>query len=565
MWQELSAQLQQGDIKALARSISLVENGYEGYASFLEQLPAGKADIIGITGPPGAGKSTLVDALIGELVKDGKKIAVLCVDPSSPFHLGAVLGDRIRMSEWYTNPSVFIRSLSSRGSMGGLHPMIIEITYLLKAAGFDHIIIETVGIGQSEVEIAGLADTTVVVLVPEAGDEIQTMKSGLMEIADIFVVNKSDRPDADHFVKNLRLMLAPSFTRHKEEVPVLKTVASQKTGIPELATEIIRQGSHADTKKKAFLLASKAWHILQRIQMQHIDQQQLEIQIQEALAKGPFNLFAFVNEVSKQQKETPYLFSICSIITSHDEYGEMRKSFENCGFTQDCEYIFADNTTYNRFDAYTAINHFLREAKGKYIIIVHQDVRCIDNISRLQKMLTDLTLEDDKWAVCGNAGAMGYHQDVRYITNGGKVVTHENLPAKVFSLDENLLIVRQSANIVVSADLKGFHLYAADLCLIADYLGYSCYVIPFMVKHLSLGNLKDLKKQLPEFLDLYGRKLRRRFIQTPSSKFVLSNSSFKNRFLNGKLFFLVKWYEGIKLFLKTPRHKSQYRKTVRKE
>ncbi|HEX2848471.1 MAG TPA: methylmalonyl Co-A mutase-associated GTPase MeaB [Chitinophagaceae bacterium] len=565
MWQELSAQLQQGDIKALARSISLVENGYEGYASFLEQLPAGKADIIGITGPPGAGKSTLVDALIGELVKDGKKIAVLCVDPSSPFHLGAVLGDRIRMSEWYTNPAVFIRSLASRGSMGGLHPMIIEITYLLKAAGFNHIIIETVGIGQSEVEIAGLADTTVVVLVPEAGDEIQTMKSGLMEIADIFVVNKSDRPDADHFVKNLRLMLAPSFTRHKEEVPVLKTVASQKTGIPELASAIIRQGSHADSKKKAFLLASKAWHILQRIQMQHIDQQQLETEIREALKKGTFNLFAFVNEVSRRQKETPYLFSICSIITSHDEYGEMRKSFEHCGFTQDCEYIFADNTTYNQFDAYTAINHFLREAKGKYIIIVHQDVRCIDSISRLQKILTDLTLEDDKWAVCGNAGAMGYHRDVRYITNGGKVVTHENLPAKVFSLDENLLVIRQSANIVVSADLKGFHLYAADLCLIADYLGYSCYVIPFMVKHLSLGNLKDLKRQLPEFLDLYGKKLRRRFIQTPSSKFVLSNSSFKNRFLNGKLFFLVKWYEGIKLFFKTSRHKSQYRKSVRDE
>lgn len=566
MWQELSAQLQQGDIKALARSISLVENGYEGYASFLEQLPAGKADIIGITGPPGAGKSTLVDSLIGQLIKDGKKIAVLCVDPSSPFHLGAVLGDRIRMSEWYTNPSVFIRSLASRGSMGGLHPMIIEITYLLKAAGFDHIIIETVGIGQSEVEIAGLADITVVVLVPEAGDEIQTMKSGLMEIADIFVVNKSDRPDADHFVKNLRLMLAPSFTRHKEEVPVLKTVASQKTGIPELAAEITRQGSHSDTKKKAFLLASKAWHILQRIQMQHIDQHQLEKEIQGALAKGTFNLFAFVNEVSKRPKDSSsYLFSICSIITSHDEYGEMKRSFEACGFTQGCEYIFADNTKHNQFDAYTAINRFLGEAKGKYIIVVHQDVRCIDDISRLQEILSDLTLHDDKWAVCGNAGAMGYHQDVRYITNGGKIVTHDNLPAKVFSLDENLLIIRQSANIVVSADLKGFHLYAADLCVIADYLGYSCYVIPFMVKHLSLGNLKELKDQLPVFLDQYGKKLRRRFIQTPSTKFVLSNSSFKNKIYNGRLFFLVKWYEGIKLLFKTSRHKNQYKKSVTNE
>lgn len=300
MWQELSAQLQQGDIKALARTISLVENGYEGYAAFLEQLPAGKADIIGITGPPGAGKSTLVDALIGELTTNGKKIAILCVDPSSPFHLGAVLGDRIRMSEWYTHPSVFIRSLASRGSMGGLHPMIIEITYVLKAAGFDHIIIETVGIGQSEVEIAGLADTTVVVLVPEAGDEIQTMKSGLMEIADIFVVNKSDRPDADHFVRNLRLMLAPSFSRQHQEVPVLKTVASQKTGVPELAAAIAKQGSHADTGKMAYLMASKAWHILQRIRMQDLDQRQLEKEIKEALEKGGFNLFSFVNEVNKR-------------------------------------------------------------------------------------------------------------------------------------------------------------------------------------------------------------------------------------------------------------------------
>ncbi|RYG34271.1 MAG: methylmalonyl Co-A mutase-associated GTPase MeaB, partial [Chitinophagaceae bacterium] len=138
------------------------------------------------------------------------------------------------------------------------------------------------------------------VLVPEAGDEIQTMKSGLMEIADIFVVNKSDRPDADHFVRNLRLMLAPSFSRQQHEVPVLKTVASQKTGIPELAAAINQQGSHADIKKKAYLLASKAWHILQRLRMQGLDQRQLETEISEAIAKGNFNLFAYVNEVNKR-------------------------------------------------------------------------------------------------------------------------------------------------------------------------------------------------------------------------------------------------------------------------
>src|SRR6187399_1611951 len=190
MIQELLSKLQLGDAKALARSISLVENEADGYEGLLRSLPPNpNKPVIGITGPPGAGKSTLVDSLIGLLVSNGKKIGVLCVDPSSPFNLGSLLGDRIRMSDWYNNPNVYIRSLATRGSLGGLHPKIIEISDLLKAAPFDYIIIETVGVGQSEIEIAGLADITIVVMVPEAGDEIQTMKAGIMEIADVFVVN----------------------------------------------------------------------------------------------------------------------------------------------------------------------------------------------------------------------------------------------------------------------------------------------------------------------------------------------------------------------------------------
>ncbi len=295
MWQELLNQLQQGDTKALARCISFVENEQPGYEELLRSLPSAPAKIIGITGPPGAGKSTLVDSLIGLLANAGKKIAVLCVDPSSPFNFGALLGDRIRMSDWYTHPNVFIRSLATRGSMGGLHPKIIEIADLVKAFRFDHIIIETVGVGQSEIEIAGLADVTVVVVVPEAGDEVQTMKAGLMEIADVFVVNKSDRPDADMFVKNLRLMLAPAFSNHYNEVPVLKTTASQKEGTKELLDVVLHQLQKAHlTDKKFWLLAERAFYLIEQRRMKDVDKIVLKKEIEVAWLKGDFNLYKFI-------------------------------------------------------------------------------------------------------------------------------------------------------------------------------------------------------------------------------------------------------------------------------
>ncbi len=293
MWQQLLEGLKEGNIKALARSISLVENEQAGYEKFLQELPLNTtAKIIGITGPPGAGKSTLVDALIKQLVGENKKVAVLCVDPSSPFNLGAVLGDRIRMSEWYTHPNVFIRSLATRGSMGGLHPKIIEITELVKVAAFDYIIVETVGVGQSEIEIAGLADVTVVVLVPEGGDEVQTMKAGLMEIADIFVVNKSDRPDADLFVKNLRLMLAPAFSVKHKEIPIIKTVASQRKGVDALVQHIetfIKNENSSD--RRYWLLAEKAWHLIQQKRMKEINKAELKEKI---IQTQNFNLYQFI-------------------------------------------------------------------------------------------------------------------------------------------------------------------------------------------------------------------------------------------------------------------------------
>lgn len=230
----------QGDRKSIARCISLIENGVPGWEASIASLrPHPAVPLIGITGPPGAGKSTLVDAMVGSFVQQGKQVAIVCVDPSSPFTQGAVLGDRIRMGQWYNHPSVYIRSLASRGALGGLHPTVQLITDLLKHCGFDLVLLETVGVGQSEVGVAALADISIVLLVPEAGDEVQFMKAGLMEVADIFVVNKSDRADAELFAAQLRDMLHhSSHPKHQKEPVVLNTIASSGVGIAELIKKI---------------------------------------------------------------------------------------------------------------------------------------------------------------------------------------------------------------------------------------------------------------------------------------------------------------------------------------
>src|ERR1035437_109670 len=296
-----SANTEKSSFRSIARSISMVENDAKGYMDILGNLPNNTCPVIGITGPPGAGKSTLVNALIGKMIAANKKVGVLCVDPSSPFNHGALLGDRIRMTEWYNHPNVFIRSIATRGSLGGLHPKIIEITDIMKAYDFDYIIIETVGVGQSEVEIAALADTTVVVLVPEGGDEVQSMKAGLMEIADIFVVNKADRPDADVFVKNLRYMLAPVFSNHDYEIPVLKTVAVQKKGIDILMEKIKQHQEINNTStKKNSLLAEKAFYIIRQYRMKNVDKIILKKEIGKESKKDNFNLYRFLTTYINQ-------------------------------------------------------------------------------------------------------------------------------------------------------------------------------------------------------------------------------------------------------------------------
>jgi LAO/AO transport system kinase len=295
IWETLLSGIQKGDHRSLARAISLVENGVNGYEELMERLSVKDIPLIGITGPPGAGKSTLVDALLEKISEDGKKVAVLCIDPSSPFHRGAVLGDRIRMNQWHDRQNVYIRSLASRGALGGLHPRIIEVCEILQSSAFDMIIIETIGVGQNEVEIAGLADCTILVTVPESGDEIQTMKAGIMEIADLFVVNKADRPEADRFVQNLQKMMAPAFSAKGKDIPILKTTGIYKTGIDELYQNILRSISVTnDQQKKAWLLTERAYRLIIEHRMKEFDKEALHQKIIDALKRKQLNLYKLV-------------------------------------------------------------------------------------------------------------------------------------------------------------------------------------------------------------------------------------------------------------------------------
>ena len=257
--QELVNRVRSGDARALARAISLVENHGAHSIEVLKHLfPfSGRATLIGMTGAPGAGKSTLVDQMAREYRKQRKTIGIIAVDPTSPFSGGAILGDRIRMQAHYADPGIYIRSMATRGSLGGLASTTADVATVIDASGRDLVMIETVGVGQGEVDIVGLADVTVVVLVPGMGDDVQTIKAGIMEIADVFVINKADRDGAERVEREIRAMQSLSVRSDSWVPPIVKTVATEGGGISDVVSaieqyrEYLIEGSAGDHRRVA--------------------------------------------------------------------------------------------------------------------------------------------------------------------------------------------------------------------------------------------------------------------------------------------------------------------------
>jgi LAO/AO transport system kinase len=298
--------LRSGDVRTLARAISTVENRAPGWSDLLKALfpHSGRARVIGMTGAPGAGKSTLVDHLARFYREQNRTVGIVAVDPTSPYTGGAILGDRIRMQEHFADPGIYIRSMATRGSLGGLARTTADVTTVLDASGRDVILVETVGVGQDEVDIVRLADITVVILVPGMGDDVQTIKAGIMEIADIFVINKSDREGAERVEREIRTL--QSLGSHQDKArhdgwtpPIVKTVASDGSGVDELAAAVADYVAYLQKEDLALKKSVQNWQ-------ERLVEMLRDVMLEKARAQlGDGNLTRLAAEVAEHKRD-PY-------------------------------------------------------------------------------------------------------------------------------------------------------------------------------------------------------------------------------------------------------------------
>jgi len=297
---KIAQELLRGDTRALARAITLVENRHPSSQDLLRAVfpHTGGASVVGITGAPGSGKSTLVDGLAGLITRSGRNLGIVAVDPSSPFTGGAMLGDRIRMMRHSTDPRVFIRSMAARGYLGGVARGTADVVSLLEAAGKDLVLVETVGVGQDEVEVVRLAELVLVILTPDAGDDVQIFKAGIMEIADIFVLNKADSPDCDTLERRLDALLDSGGAKCTIPIPVMKTIAPSGEGIEDLWKEMQRSlGSRSPEEREKRLRHRTSW------MFKAILREKIAERLTDTLSEAEFELL--VDSISRREVD-PY-------------------------------------------------------------------------------------------------------------------------------------------------------------------------------------------------------------------------------------------------------------------